>query len=93
LTKAFFCSTPNIDILPHLILKEVFMRIPPGIKIIGLLISALLCFVSYAFGSQTLQLESFSSLGEGNSFLEREAGISAYVQVLSNFQMFFEMNN
>jgi hypothetical protein len=83
LTKTFFCSTPNIDILPHLILKEVFMRIPPGIKIIGLLISALLCFVPFAFGSQTLQLESFSTLGEGNSFLEREAGISAYAQVSS----------
>jgi hypothetical protein len=59
------------------------MKILPGIKKTGLLISALLCFAPFAFGSQSIPLESFSTLGEGNSFLEREAGISAYLQVSS----------
>lgn len=47
------------------------------------MLSFFLCFVSFAYGSQSIPLESFSTLAEGNSFLEREAGISAYVQVSS----------
>lgn len=38
-----------------------------------------MCFAPFAFGSQSIPLESFSTLGEGNSFLEREAGQKIYL--------------
>ncbi len=53
------------------------------IKMIGLMLNFVLFFVPAVYGSQSISLEPFSTSTSGDSFLEQEAGISAYAQVSS----------